>query len=77
LKLKARFFKLREGDSAGRRQALVARQPPLHNVELLVQFALALAHVGYVDRLHRRRHLREHVALPHRGAEPGEALRWR
>ena len=77
LQLKTGLFELREGDGAARRQTLVTREPALDDVDLLVQFALALAHVGYVDRLHRRRHLSEHVALPHRGAETRKSIRRR
>ena len=76
LQLKPRLIELHAGHGAARRQDLVARQPPLDDGDLLIEFALALAHVGDVDRLHRRRDIGEHVALlstacPGCGKPPG------
>ena len=63
------------GDRAARRELLVAGKPALDDRDLLVELALPLAHVGDIDRLHRRRDIGEHVALlhrvPSRGKPPG------
>ena len=64
-------------DRAARRQRLVAREPALDDGDLLVELALALAHVGDVDRLHGRRDIGQHVALPSPRAEPRKAARRR
>ena len=59
-----RFVELHARHRAARRQASrSARRRRCDDGDLLVELALALAHVGHVDRLHRRRHIGEHVAL--------------
>ena len=77
LQFEPRVLELRPRHRAARRQRLVAREPPLDDGDLLVEFALPLAHVGDVDRLQRRRHIGQHVALLDARAEPRKAARRR
>ena len=60
------------GDGARGGELAEALYPTLDDVDLLVELALALAHVRDVDGLDRRGYGRQHVAFPHLGPEPGK-----
>ena len=58
------------GHGAGLGEGFVARDAPLDDIDLLIEFAPLLAHVGNIDGLEWRRHQRQHIARLHDGAKP-------
>ena len=67
----------RDGDTAYNLQrTLQAISTCADDADLLVELSLALAHVGDVDLLDRRRDIGQHVAFRHRSAEAREAARY-
>ena len=73
LQLDAGFIELDVRDHAFLRQRLESGDTTFDETDLLVELALPLAHVRYVDRLHRWCHIGEDVALIDARAEPREA----
>ena len=77
LQLRPRVFELGAGNGAARHQRFIAGEPALHDGNLLVEFALALAHIRDVDGLHRRLDISEHVAFLDRRPQPRKSARRR
>ncbi len=71
--LEPRVLELRPRYGARRRELLVAGEPAFDDRDLLIEFALALPHVGNVDRRNGRRDIAQDVALLHPGAQAGES----
>ena len=69
LQLQPCFLHLRLRHRATWGQRFLPLQPPVDDGDLLVELALALAHVGEIDGLQGLRDIGEHVALLHRCAE--------
>ena len=75
--LEPRVLELGPRYRARRRELLVAGVPAFDDRDLLIEFALALPHVGNIDRRNGRRDIAQDVALLHPGAQSGKAARRR
>src|SRR5262249_61227654 len=73
LEFELRFVELHARDRAAWGERLVAGDTPCDDRDLLIELALALAHIGHVDGLHRRCHVGQHVARLDPRAKPPEA----
>ena len=75
--LEPRVLELGPRYRARRRELLVTGEPAFDDRDLLIEFALALPHVGNIDRRNRRRDIAQDVALLHPCAQSGKAARRR